>query len=126
MVLFTITPSIVEGLKARNEMPPSAETSDEKSSFEDAAVGSPISHEQIVDLWKHLKAKRDGNCHLEDLLRGSRVYVPPPAPKPEPVCLPPIQASGGSLFANPHCSQTSTKPLWPDFDSKKKNAHMNA
>ena len=95
MVLFTITPSIVEGLKARNEMPPSAETSDEKSSFEDAAVGSPISHEQIVDLWKHLKAKRDGNCHLEDLLRGSRVYVPPPAPKPEPVRLPQIRASGG-------------------------------
>lgn len=49
------------------------------------AVGEPISHGQILELWQGLRAKGETKYTLEDLLRGSRVYIPPPPPKPEPV-----------------------------------------
>jgi TMEM199 family protein len=59
-------------------------------------VGNPISHSQLLDVAKVLKkhsAELDGTAHtddavsyrLNDLLRGSKVYVAPPKPKPEPV-----------------------------------------
>lgn len=48
-------------------------------------VGNPISHGQVVDLWKKLQSSQPSPCSLETLLQGSRVYVPPPPPKPEPV-----------------------------------------
>ncbi|KAG4282453.1 hypothetical protein FPRO06_09126 [Fusarium proliferatum] len=47
-------------------------------------LGNPISHGQIVDLWKQLKAQGNSNFTLEQLLRGASVYIPPPPPKPEP------------------------------------------
>ncbi|KAG9248239.1 endoplasmic reticulum-based factor for assembly of V-ATPase-domain-containing protein [Calycina marina] len=45
--------------------------------------GSPISHGEIVDLWK---AMRGMSCTmaLDELMRGSRTYVPAPKQKPEP------------------------------------------
>lgn len=59
-------------------------------------VGNPISHEQVLGIAKALRehaAELDDSVHmgdqssyrLNDLLRGSKVYVPPPKPKPEPV-----------------------------------------
>ncbi|RDA88577.1 hypothetical protein CP532_5836 [Ophiocordyceps camponoti-leonardi (nom. inval.)] len=62
-----MTPLMVESLKG-------IDSSDE------AAVGKPISHGQVVDLWTRLRP----SCSLEKLLQGSRVYVEPPPPKPEP------------------------------------------
>ncbi|KAG4277565.1 hypothetical protein FPRO04_07342 [Fusarium proliferatum] len=50
----------------------------------DPKLGNPISHGQIVDLWKQLKAQGNSNFTLEQLLRGASVYIPPPPPKPEP------------------------------------------
>jgi len=47
--------------------------------------GNPISHRQIIDLSRQLKAQGPSPSSLEVLLRGSRVYIPPPPPKPEPV-----------------------------------------
>ncbi|KAM3480005.1 hypothetical protein MY8738_005208 [Beauveria namnaoensis] len=41
------------------------------------AIGNPILHSQILRLSKSQKAFR-----LEELLRGSQIYVTPPAPKP--------------------------------------------
>ncbi|KAK2928945.1 ATPase, vacuolar ER assembly factor, Vma12 [Fusarium oxysporum f. sp. vasinfectum] len=53
--------------------------------LDDPKLGNPISHGQIVDLWKQLKAQGNSNFTLEQLLRGASVYIPPPPPKPEPV-----------------------------------------
>jgi TMEM199 family protein len=47
------------------------------------AVGNPISHGQVLDVARDLKAIRPTS--LEALLRGSKVYIPPPPPKSEPV-----------------------------------------
>lgn len=55
----------------------------------------PITHEQLLRLSKHLKHETEYNLlHesneqsptiLSSLLRGTKVYVPPPPKKPEPV-----------------------------------------
>ncbi|KAI9686769.1 MAG: hypothetical protein M1822_002829 [Bathelium mastoideum] len=60
--------------------------------LEDPEVGKPISHGQLIDICRSLKKHyQDSNglavqvpYHLEELLRGSKVYVPPPPPKKEP------------------------------------------
>nr|RBQ98133.1 hypothetical protein FVER53263_11618 [Fusarium verticillioides] len=52
--------------------------------LDDPKLGNPMSHGQIIDLWKQLKAQGNSNFTLEQLLRGASVYIPPPPPKPEP------------------------------------------
>ncbi|CAG8954871.1 hypothetical protein HYFRA_00008557, partial [Hymenoscyphus fraxineus] len=47
-------------------------------------VGNPVSHGQVIDLWKQMKVSKMSPCSLDLLLRGARVYIPPPPPKPEP------------------------------------------
>ncbi|PMD42760.1 hypothetical protein L207DRAFT_543335 [Hyaloscypha variabilis F] len=47
-------------------------------------VGNPISHGQVVDICRDLKARGIQPNSLEALLKGSKVYVPPPPPKAEP------------------------------------------
>lgn len=92
MVLLTMTPSIVDGLRkveaeqdeGRRAVAHTEDASAAASSeppLEDPAVGKPISHGQIVDLWQKLRP----SSSLEQLLQGARVYIPPPPPKPEPV-----------------------------------------
>lgn len=82
MVLLTMTPAIVEAVK---DVSADKLRTDDATPLLEPAVGKPISHEQIVRLWR-----MGGEASsLEGLLRGSGVYVPPPAPKPEPVCLVP-------------------------------------
>lgn len=91
MVLLTITPTIVEAIHSRNEIatPVDKPVVDDEPTLEDPAAGKPISHGQIVDLWKDLRGQEHENpkYSLEHLLRGSTVYIPPPPPKPEPVSL---------------------------------------
>ncbi|KAG5926570.1 hypothetical protein E4U53_003053 [Claviceps sorghi] len=97
MVLLTMTPAIVDGLQtaglssnADASLPAAATTPADESqptgepSLRDPAVGNPISHGQIIDLWKTLNKGHQPWPSLEQLLRGSRVYCPPPPPKPEP------------------------------------------
>ncbi|KAI0018211.1 endoplasmic reticulum-based factor for assembly of V-ATPase-domain-containing protein [Xylariomycetidae sp. FL0641] len=96
MVLLTMTPSIVEALKTleKRESPEHRQTdkaeSDSSESKEpclsDPEVGKPISHGQIINLWKQLKEGQEesASTSLEELLRGANIYVPPPPPKPEP------------------------------------------
>ncbi|KAB5536193.1 endoplasmic reticulum-based factor for assembly of V-ATPase-domain-containing protein [Coniochaeta sp. 2T2.1] len=95
MVLLTMTPSIVEALakrkpsdEAETEQPEDSTTTSTDQSdepkLENPAVGNPISHGQIVDLWKQLRGAGEKVYTLENLLRGAKVYVPPPPPKPEP------------------------------------------
>jgi len=54
-------------------------------SLKDPKVGNPISHGQVIDLSRQLKAQGLSPCRLETLLKGAKVYVPPPPPKKEPV-----------------------------------------
>ncbi|KAI9827085.1 MAG: hypothetical protein M1826_006449 [Phylliscum demangeonii] len=76
----------------------------EEPPLRDAAVGKPVSHHQVLAIFhtlqKRYSAEEGGGTdddpsrghgpalnrmiHLDDLLRGSRVYQPPPPPKPEP------------------------------------------
>ncbi|ESU17821.1 hypothetical protein FGSG_13886 [Fusarium graminearum PH-1] len=118
-----MTSSIVEALA--NVQPPETPDSEDhdienetqespqptnEPSLDDPQIGKPISHGQIVDLWKRSKAQDDANYTLEQLLRGASVYIPPPPPKPEPLT---------------KCSLPNTKPSWPVFAAKKKPAPTN-
>ncbi|KZL82628.1 vacuolar h+-atpase assembly protein [Colletotrichum incanum] len=109
MVQLTITPSIAKGLQMLSEVRWSQDKSDasnpdtaaraptsdasalsavmldaEEPTLEKPAVGNPITHGQILELWKDLRSEGIDGFSLEGLLRGARVYTPPPPPKPEP------------------------------------------
>ncbi|KAH7237679.1 endoplasmic reticulum-based factor for assembly of V-ATPase-domain-containing protein [Fusarium redolens] len=95
MVLLTMTSSIVEALSIveltetpeledHDETEEESQSPTKEPSLDDPKLGNPISHSQIVDLWKQLKAQGNSNYTLEQLLRGASVYIPPPPPKPEP------------------------------------------
>lgn len=91
MVLLVITDRILTALKA---VPVSQRTElDLPTTLE---LHGPIAHEQLLRLAKHLQndaeynatqvSTRDGSpTLLSSLLRGTKVYVPPPPKKPEPV-----------------------------------------
>jgi hypothetical protein len=101
MVLLTMTASLVEALE---RLPSAGEGSKPQGedivgleaehvaptlqppapSLDTPAVGKPISHGQILDIYNTLK-QTDNPLSLESLLVGAKVYVPPPPPKPEPV-----------------------------------------
>ncbi|KAF3763181.1 hypothetical protein M406DRAFT_64312 [Cryphonectria parasitica EP155] len=85
MVLLTMTPSIVEAIRKRDGGTPQNKPAVEGDGppLDEPAAGKPISHGQIVELWKDLRDADGLRFSLELLLRGSRVYNPPPPPKPE-------------------------------------------
>lgn len=103
MVLLTMTPSIVDALKQVDEQheaggqhkadEPGNDAGQDQSSDAAASsstepvVGNPISHSDILSLYKKLSASEtsEPKYSLEQLLRGSQVYISPPPPKPEPV-----------------------------------------
>lgn len=98
MVLLTMTPFIVGAISKCKEVgietqqQPQA-SSEAEPSLQHPAIGKPISHGQIIQLWKLLKDHDAQSYTLENLLWGARVYVPPAPVKPEPVrpflsCLP--------------------------------------
>ncbi|KAI0185242.1 endoplasmic reticulum-based factor for assembly of V-ATPase-domain-containing protein [Xylaria flabelliformis] len=94
MVLLTMTPPMVEALLVLGHSGDSHDTTTNKTRFDDTeleepcmsdpAVGKPISHGQILKTIKTLKANGHVGFRLEEMLRGSTLYVPPPPPKPEP------------------------------------------
>ncbi|KAL2171740.1 hypothetical protein VTG60DRAFT_1738 [Thermothelomyces hinnuleus] len=85
MVLLTMTPRVIAGLQALNKASTATLVQNEpEPSLGAPAVGNPVSHSQIVNLWKALKEAGHGEYTLETLLKGSKIYVPPPPPKPEP------------------------------------------
>ena len=92
MVLLTMTPRVVTGLQSLSRAGNSQKAAtqprnsdDHEPSLEDPAIGYPVSHSQIVDIWKSLNDIGHKDYTMEELLKGSKVYVPPPAPKSEPV-----------------------------------------
>lgn len=87
MVLLVVTPCILSAL----EVVPTSRRKD-LSLPECLEVNGPISHEQLIGLSRFLKSNPEGNngddkisITLDSLLRGTKVYVPPPPKKPEPV-----------------------------------------
>lgn len=88
MVNLTITPAIIEGLQLRSEVAKTErglQRNMDDPLLDEASLGDPISHGQIIDLWAALRAAGRREYSLENLLKGSRVYVSPPPPKPQPV-----------------------------------------
>jgi len=94
MVLLTMTSEAVSSIARLKEIAP-----DElyklqlpsEPSLSSAALGNPISHSQLIDISKLLKtysSSKTPTSPLSALLRGSKVYVPPPPPKKEPVRFP--------------------------------------
>jgi len=93
MVLFAMTPTIVGAVKKYNVVKQDVTNTDNEPSLESPAIGKPISHGQIIDIHKSLSnvhsdiaSPADKPYHLNDLLRGAQIYVPPPKPTAQPVC----------------------------------------
>ncbi|KAF2115237.1 endoplasmic reticulum-based factor for assembly of V-ATPase-domain-containing protein [Lophiotrema nucula] len=98
MVLFTVTPAIVRALSTAQSTAPEELSKLQQSSepsLSDPKEGNPISHSQLIDIAKLLKTHKAAlqppenenerpSYTLASLLKGARVYIPPPAPKPEP------------------------------------------
>ena len=92
-----MTDAIVVALRFYSENDPTALDSAQlegEPSLQDPKVGKPISHGQIIAISNSLRKSYAGKTasgekpiayHLDDLLRGSKVYIEPPKPKPEPV-----------------------------------------
>lgn len=102
MVRLTMTPAIVAAIDhVQHRHLDLASTSDaSEPSLTNPAIGNPISHGQIIalsKLLKHVHTEADNgvpeflqvssSCHLDDLLRGARIYIEAPKPKAEPVSL---------------------------------------
>lgn len=86
MVLLVTTSRILSALESIS--PPTRQHLNLPATL---TLETPISHDQLVRLSRHLRSDDDGynrTWSLNALLQGTKVYVPPPPPKPEPVyCL---------------------------------------
>ena len=101
MVHLTITPTILRALGELQKCGQFLEAISDEPLLENPDEGKPISHGQIIEISKKLKQVKEEeqygliddvvSYHLDDLLRGTRVYRDPPKPKVEPVTMP----SGG-------------------------------
>lgn len=95
MVNLTITPNIKTALDALERLHLDLENACQYSSsghsLVNPVVGNPISHDQIIAISKLLRDHHEYTSitsvpyHLDDLLRGSRVFLEPPKPTAEPV-----------------------------------------
>jgi TMEM199 family protein len=96
MVLLTMTPAVAAAVEIYTNSDDFKQNDDEPNLAE-PAPGKPISHGQLIDILKHLKAHPDlirekGDItvpvpiRLAELLKGCKIYTPPPKPKAEPVC----------------------------------------
>ncbi|KAK0649355.1 endoplasmic reticulum-based factor for assembly of V-ATPase-domain-containing protein [Cercophora newfieldiana] len=76
MVLLTITPSIADGLGAWKELAncdqKKLQRCENDPLLDDVAVGDPISHGQIIDLWTELRDAGLKQHTLEQLLKASK------------------------------------------------------
>ena len=90
-----MTPAILRALEVLDDRGQVPQVDASEPSLDQPALGNPITHGQIIAISKNLKelqtsAANDSvddmvSYHLDDLLRGSKVYIEPPKPKVEPV-----------------------------------------
>lgn len=95
MVLLTMTPAIVAAVRRCETLADPEQMRklqpDGEPHLSDPAPGKPVSHAQLIDISDFLKLSDSSDetaAALNDLLRGSSIYTPPPKPKPEPVSTP--------------------------------------
>ncbi|PLB45752.1 hypothetical protein P170DRAFT_439474 [Aspergillus steynii IBT 23096] len=84
MVRLVTTSRIVSALE---DVPPSSRQ--ELDLPDTLSLEGPIAHEQIIRLARYFRTRNDTSISSDDrslnsLLRGTKVYVPPPPKKPEP------------------------------------------
>ncbi|KAH8819753.1 endoplasmic reticulum-based factor for assembly of V-ATPase-domain-containing protein [Xylogone sp. PMI_703] len=121
----------LESSEDRNNEEPAAESCEKEHNFKHTShanepslsnpkIGNPISHSQVINLWKELAAQVNSSSTyaLEALLHGSNIYIPPPPPKPEPT--PEYKALMARLRADEEArtyikmtTSTSTTSLFP-------------
>ncbi|KAI9816541.1 MAG: hypothetical protein M1827_001673 [Pycnora praestabilis] len=100
-----MTPVLVEAIEQYQTIP-SLPIEDKllpiEPSLGEPKVGNPISHSQIIEISKYIRghihlggpaeasagdaegSRRPPSYHLDELLRGSQVYIAPPKPRNEP------------------------------------------
>ena len=105
MVRLTITSAILKAFEYIDEVGENTQLGEGKDLIYEGTptIGAPISHTKVLDISKRLseiaEKQSDGSSqrmplyHLDDLLRGSRLYMEPTTPKAEPVCLRPSQCT---------------------------------
>jgi hypothetical protein len=137
MVLLILTPGAVRAIAEAREA-----AADElaelqrpgEPSLAEPAEGKPVSHSQLIDLSKLLKkhdikvtekGEEEGLVvyTLDHLLKGSKVYIPPPPPKKEPVRHIDIKNSVQLLMTT---RPQNSKRSWSDSAAKRKPAHTSA
>lgn len=102
MVLLTVTAAVKAALdeyaRLQTDAGDDAELEAKFARYQQASVGSPIEHHDLVEVSRYLvshitkHAESDATAtrawRLDTILRGADVYRPPPPPKPEPVSMP--------------------------------------
>lgn len=108
MVLLVVTSHIISAIEAV----PTSRRKD-LNLPESLDVNAAISHEQLIELSRYLKSSLKGDndegkipTTLNSLLRGTKVYVPPPPKKPEPVRCNPTYSSSAKLSSRPEVEST--------------------
>jgi hypothetical protein len=91
MVLLTLTPATKSAVELYNQL------SDQKHhgsssdpSLSEPTVGAPVSHAQLIQVARFLRESQllnKNDFRLDTLLKGANIYVSPPKPKPQPVCI---------------------------------------
>ncbi|KAL4881060.1 endoplasmic reticulum-based factor for assembly of V-ATPase-domain-containing protein [Aspergillus karnatakaensis] len=88
MVRLVTTSPILSALEA---IPPSTRSELKLPDTDTLALGTPISHDDVIRISHYFRDKHDTNAQdserkwtLDTLLRGTKLYIPPPPPKPEP------------------------------------------
>lgn len=104
MVCLTMTAAIVAALEVINclhlDLGDIENLEVSAHSLGNHVIGNPIGHEQIIAISKLLRSHNENHSkisvpfHLDDLLKGSRIYQESPKPKPEPVsCWPSLSSN---------------------------------
>ena len=91
MVLLTLTPAAKSAVELYNQLPGEKDhVSTSDSSLSEPTIGAPVSHAQLIQVARCLRETdipNKNDFRLDALLKGANIYVPPPKPKPQPVCI---------------------------------------
>jgi hypothetical protein len=112
MVLLVTTTHIISALEAV----PSSSRKD-LGLPDSLSINSPVSHEQVIRLSRYFRNGANSTSpdpspdrSLNSLLRGTKVYVPPPPKKPEPVRSTPLSLFLLQVLTNMVARAPSTSP----------------
>jgi len=90
MVLLTLTPAAKTAVELYNQVSQQNQHDPlNEPTLSEPSVGAPVSHAQLIRVARFLRESQLPNKNdfrLDTLLKGAKVYVPPPKPKPQPVC----------------------------------------